>query len=632
VINIPENIAIRDTPLKGEALKTAEENIRRFFNEELLTLSEADQLYYDFFGMAMRGKVKHDKMENAVNDFLFSGELSFDRWFSTLPAHGQKILYTVVFEKCVTIFALEKALNIKIKIVKERLYAYLSPAYNLNFITLSRERVNDFSYFISIAPLYRAVLLPWFAPPPESLLTNCACDESHGAAAYNNSAGIAEAVPLFCEAVNDILNDKQVTEKSLYKAFSKKTINELYKASGFPPFPFETEKALAPYSPAASDMLAHFLFFTTGFSNFARPKNPAEFLRGALNLFFGLQGQNQHASYVWIPETLEYNMFFSHLVKSAISIYTQTGFSEILYLRTVLRRALLAIAEDGRTFDARALVKRMKYLGYRLCFFPNRELRNFKIRADAIHLETKLERDSWEAFYPNDTLCFDFVEQPLFFGYLYLCASLGILEITQAPPPLICERNGKMFPVSVFDSLKTVKITEFGLWCLGLTAAPPAVEKSKYEAIADNELFLVTVRGKSLERTIFLDRIGEKLGSDRWRINPSTFISGCENKAQIADRVEKFRRLIDPVPAPHWEKLFKTVLTRTGFLDGRLVDALVFQLPFDDPDKREVSAELLADPELRAVAMRAEGGLIIVPHNAEKRFLALLAAHGISHF
>jgi hypothetical protein len=58
----------------------------------------------------------------------------------------------------------------------------------------------------------------------------------------------------------------------------------------------------------------------------------------------------------------------------------------------------------------------------------------------------------------------------------------------------------------------------------------------------------LTVQGSSLERTVYLDRIGRKLGPDRWRISPDSFIAGCADKKQIEERTHKFKALIDPSP------------------------------------------------------------------------------------
>ncbi|MDR0685226.1 MAG: hypothetical protein LBF83_08865 [Spirochaetaceae bacterium] len=631
MITIPEKIETRKTPLKGEALREAVKNVRHFFDEDYLTLSEAERLYSDFFGRGMRGKFKREKMENAVNDFLFTEAGSFDKWFFSLPPDSQKILYAVVFEEFIFTDILEKTLNIKINTTKRDWRMYdLSPRYKLPFLVVSGDGSN-YSCCIGIKPLYRSALLPQFTPPPEASLENCVCNESPDAAPYNNTAEIAESMPLFHDALNECLRE-EFGEKNLYRSFLKKTVNRLYEASGFAPFPFETKKALALYSPAAADLFGHFLLFSANFLILARPENTAEALRDLLKQFFGLTGKRDIDGRCWITETMEYNIFFNHLGKS-MSTYTEKRNSDIFSLRHILMDSLVSIAEDGRTFDVGALVKQLKYSGKHLSFFRGNESQYLKINAEKINISgMEIKKNHWEIFHPAGSLTFDFVEKPLFLGYFYLCASLGILEITQAPPPLILERGNKKLPASIFDSLKTVKITEFGRWCLGISSEAPKMTQNKYEAIADNELFLVTVRGKSLERTIFLDRIGEKLGTDRWRINPSTFISGCENKTHIEDRVKKFHNLIEKNPAPHWEKLFKMVLDRTDFFDKQALDAIVYQLPSDTPLKREASAELLADPELRGVAMRAEGGLLVVPYWNQKRFYDLLAAHGISHF
>ena len=632
MITIPEKIETRKAPLKDNELREAGKNIRRFFDSSYLTLDDANRLYNDFFGRGMRGKSKTEKMEDAVNDFLFINAGSFDKWFYSLPPDSQKILYAVVFEEFLFVDILEETLNIKINITKQNWRTYnLDPWYNLPFLVLSRNG-DDYPYCIDIKPLYRSALMPQFIPPPEALLENCVCNEPPGATLYNNTTEIAESVPLFCEALNECLRE-ELGEKNFSRSFAKKTVNRLYAASGFAHFPFETEKALATYSPAAADLFGHFLLFTVNFRLLARPENSSETLRNFLKQFFGLTGQKNNDIRCWIAETMEYNMFFNHLGKASLSTYAQRKDSEIFSLRHILMGILVSIAEDGRTFDAAALVKQLKYSGKMLSFFQASEYQCLKINADKIHISGKeMKKNSWEIFRPSGSLRFDFIDKPLFLGYFYLCASLGILEITQAPPPLIFERGNKKLPASIFDSLKTVKITEFGRWCLGLSSEAPKMTKNNYEAIADNELFLVTVRGRSLERTIFLDLIGEKLGTDRWRINPSTFISGCGNKAQIEYRIKKFHNLIEKNPAPHWEKLFKTVLERTNFFDKQTVDAVVYQLPFDTPIQREASAELLADPELRDTAMRAEGALLVVPRRNEKRFYDLLAAHGIAHF
>ncbi|MDR1257242.1 MAG: hypothetical protein LBJ86_05805 [Spirochaetaceae bacterium] len=637
MIAIPKNIETREPPPGSELLEGAEEKVRQIFDPDSITLSDADYVYQRFFGRSMTGKNKPEKIKNAIDSFLFAAPGAFDSWFARRSNEARRILYAVVFERVVTVDTLEKALNIEIKLMSERWARdrKIDPAYNLDFLTvyvndsIDIDDTSNKKNSLCILEPYRSAVLPRLVPPPEALLENCVSRETSEEAAYDNSADIAETVPLFCEALNGVIRETE-DKRPLLRGFSKKTTAKIYAESGLPSFPLEIDKAAS--SPLAADLLGRFMLFATDSSPIERPAKPEAMIRVFFKQFLAPDLQQMRA--YGIKDSLEYNMFFDHLNKAyGNQYYYHTRFNGEAVTRATLRDCLLAIAKDGRTFDARALVKRLQYSGKALSNFTEEELRYFKVKADLIHVDGEtLGCKKWDYTAPIGRFRFDFVEKPLFLGYFYLCASLGILEITQESAPLVCERAGKNLPVSVFDGLKTVKVTEFGRWCLDISKKPPEFEKNKYEAIADSELFLVTVRGRSLERALFLDSIGERLGMERWRVNPATFLSGCENIAQVEDRIKKFHALIESSPAPHWEKLFATVLKRAKLFDNRTVDATVYKLPSGEPDEREAASELLADPELRGVAFRAEGGMLVVPRRNEKHFRALLAAHGISHF
>jgi hypothetical protein len=100
------------------------------------------------------------------------------------------------------------------------------------------------------------------------------------------------------------------------------------------------------------------------------------------------------------------------------------------------------------------------------------------------------------------------------------------------------------------------------------------------------------------------------------------------NKRQIVERIDRFKSLIDPNPAPHWEQLFKKVVDRAGLFDKKRTDMLVYDLPED----REIQEDLLRDPEIKRFVRRVEGRLLVVAAKDESKFYALLGEHGITHF
>ncbi|MDR1948792.1 MAG: hypothetical protein LBQ38_05320, partial [Spirochaetaceae bacterium] len=97
---------------------------------------------------------------------------------------------------------------------------------------------------------------------------------------------------------------------------------------------------------------------------------------------------------------------------------------------------------------------------------------------------------------------------------------------------------------------------------------------------------------------------------------------------RIEERINRFKALIDPEPAPHWEELFLLVSSRAGIFDEQRTDALVYSLP----DDQALVAELLGDPQLKGIALRAEGRLLVVPAKNQRKFFALLNEHGIAFF
>jgi hypothetical protein len=359
----------------------------------------------------------------------------------------------------------------------------------------------------------------------------------------------------------------------------------------------------------------------------SRPKNTYAEIKNLIRHFFSEETRFPNQWHSTDRNILECSLLIDHLSKTP-GYYLDEN-KELPPSRKVLKELLYLIAEDGRSFDADKLAAYLTGHWDTFSFCSADYEKTLKLKADTLKIGGLVyENNGYTEF--NPTTCFrnDFLVKPVFKAYCYLFASLGLLAITQKQPPLIRTVKGKKKPLSPYDSLDTLRITDFGRWCLGLTDKQPALPEQQYEAIADRELFLVTVRGTSLERKVYLDRIGRKLGEDRWRISAGSFIAGCADKKEIEERVASFKRLIDPEPSPHWEALFQKVCSRAGLFDEKRSDVLVYRLPED----RALQTELLFDPALKTIALRCEGNMLVVPAKKMKQFTAFLGEHGIAVF
>lgn len=202
-------------------------------------------------------------------------------------------------------------------------------------------------------------------------------------------------------------------------------------------------------------------------------------------------------------------------------------------------------------------------------------------------------------------------------------AVLGLVAITEKDSPKTLLNNDKRTVGSVFDCLDGIRVTKLGAYCLSLLenyATPP---QGTYEAIADKDLLIVTFRGTSLERKLFLDLIGNPLDLERYRIDRRSFVRGCAGFLDVQARIEKFKRLIDPDPSDRWKKFFTTLQDGVKFLDKRET-AMLFYVG----NNRTLLGELVAYEKLRALFYLTEGDRIVVPAQNAKKFVQLAKEEG----
>jgi hypothetical protein len=564
---------------------------------------------------------KVDLIQMLAGALTFQTKDSFHQWFDYLPPLTQNVLSALAFTDYLPVSVLEKKFK-ETFLVRDKRYSWetllrLNEELSLGFLTLDR---SNGQYALGLPAFLRKALSPWLKPPPEADIANCVSDDADPG--WDNSQLIADSYPLLCDTLKQLFADISEAEREkAAKGFKKKQMAELRASSGF--LDFDMDNALCP------DSIDLTLRFTLCMKNFkpVRPKDAHEEIRNMVTGFFGKDSLYKKTWYYPDRNYLEYNVCIDHLSKTPG--YYLENYEGLPASRETFHKILLEVAKDGSRFDADKLAEHIKVTAKKFGFSGSEFEKTLRIKASLLEVDgITYSCNYYEDFNVYGILRHPLFVKPLFKAYCYIFAALGLLEITLKTPPLALTKASKQMPISPYDSLKTIRITKLGLWCLGLSSEKPPLPRHEYQAIADKELLLVTVQGNSLERTVYLDRIGIKLGEDRWRISPASFISGCESKKHIEDRIERFKKLIDPAPAPHWLDLFDKALSRAGLFGHYRHDVLVYSLG----ENRKIAEELLRDPELKRIAFRAEGGMLIVPTRNQKKFLALLNEHGIASF
>ena len=613
------------TALDLPPIKMRKQELVKYLTE--LTVNYLRSAYASLFGKPAAGTKKNELVDETADALNFPSGEEFRAWFYGLPVLTQKILYRTAFTDYVPIPCLEKEWGRSL-LVQDRRFSWqierhFNPGLRLDFLLL---HTHCGCPVAALPAFLQALISLWLVPPPLFQVSACRVSEpadNASEAPWNNSRVISEVFPLLCDALGNM--PEEITEgereKILRGGFKKKAVTELRTSTGFASFTLGGD-----YGPDSVDLAARFILCMYN-DTLRRPDDGQHEIRNMATAFFS---EESRYSSRWRPRDrayLEYTICLDHLVRTpGCYLNDSTGLPAA---RKVFYDILLHIARDGGWFDADKLAEHIRIAGRDFAFCDKHLEKTLKLKAETLEIEGLRYSDvSFNGFYPEGILRYYLLVRPLFKAYGYIFAVLGMLEIVQSMPPLSRVYREKQYPLSPYDSLKSIRITEFGRWCLGLTAERPPKPAPEYHAIADRELFLVTVQGNPLEPRVYLDKIGRRLGEDRWRISPASFIRGCINPRQIIERIERFKALIDPNPAPHWERLFQKVLDRAGLFDVNRSDMVVYDLP----ENQEILEELLQDPELKHIARLAEGKLLVVASKDQRKFFALLSEHGIAHF
>lgn len=583
------------------------------------TVERLKLIYFSLKNEKITLSMRKEALVELVAEFLdFQDQSAFDSFFTLLPELSQDLIRSACFCDCLDTIPFQKKGNPEILLTSRSPYYYSQSNVRLNpALRIEWFQVLD-PPFIRIAEPFRTVFARWLPMPEDYPI---AATTPPTAEIWSNAANMVENLPLLIEAIAPII-EEEGPDAAMRKKLGKSATRRLREKCGLPAFPLAGPLGLDPI-----DMLKRFIPALYRKIQ-SRPEQIEKWIKYTLQSFFERE-KTTDAHTRWFVarsgDMLEYSVLSDHINSS----HAQRLGEEWQYpeSRRILKSLLDRIAPTDDWYSITDLSRSLERQGLMLFYTTREWTANYLyIKADQLILDKHSISGSYDDhIFLRIYLQKDLLHRPLLAAYFYLLASLGVIEFTERPPEPRLMRNGKRLPVSPYDAMDKIRITDFGRWALGYSDVEPKRAQLSFEAIADRELLLVTFRGKSLERKLYLEQIGERLGVERFRISPASFIRDCQSRAQVQDRIDAFKRLIDENPAPHWVELFNKAIFRIGAF-SHPQNALLFDLGGIDAELREI---LLNDNDLKALTLRAEGNHLVLVAEAQKKFRILLQRHGI---
>ena len=589
----------RALSLKGKALA---EEIEGFSVEELIVV-------YNFLaGKKPSYKNKLDLCNQTAGLLDFRDQEEFDLFFGGFPQYLQEAIQRGAFEHYIDIRSLHTPVDKPLIIKPNNRYSYwetwtINPDFRLGIFT----PFNEFE--MELHPFFAQFFSLWVPKPSGHTLEPMI--EADGDL-WSDHQQIAEVIPLLVEATGQLIKTRTRSDIA-HKGLLKGNIKSLRASCALDPFPIASSYGLDP--------IELFVQALTHLESqpIKRPDDGELYIKSLVQrLFF----EPPKTSRGITGNEIEYYCLLNQFSKTAFSYSVEIKSQG----RNGMKGMLQQMHGGGSWFSIDNLFQWYVSHGNEFTFW-NRDVLNrvLFMRGETIEGEYGLYSISSydKGFHPQGVLRRKLFEKPLFKAYCYLFAVLGLVEIREKPAPLILKKNEKMYPLTPYEGICSMKVTPFGAWCLDFTDERPAAKKVMFETIADSKLLMVTFKGLSLERKLFLEQIGDPMGTERFKINEVSFIRGCDNPVEIHSRIERFKKLIEPNPSERWLSFFSMIEQRaTLFAHGE--DVLLYTFP-DDATIREMFA---LDPAFRKIIIRAEGNRIVIKKKEQALFKKLLAGHG----
>ena len=554
----------------------------------------------------LKGKVECRNQVAALLDF--DDQKEFELFFGGLPLYLQEAIQRGTFERFLDIRSLkapsEEPLIVKVK----PKYSYqeipaINPALRLGLF----EALNQFELILH--PVFIMFFSLWLPKPSGYTLHPLA--EIEGTL-WSDNLQVSEVIPLLVEAAAQLLKTK-VRDDVVRKGLLKGNIKSLRASCALEPFSVGSSYGLDPIELFVQ-VLTHLESKTL-----KRPDDGEAFVKTLVQRFF--YDPKQTSKDINGME-LEYFCLLHQ--------FSRTGYGYSVEIRNQTRNALKELLHqmyvEGNWFSVENLFESFILHGNDFVFWNTEVLdRILYMRGDVIETEFGPYIPGYydKGFRSRGVLRRMLFEKPLFKAYCYLFAVLGLVEIGENPVSLVLRKKEKMHPLTPYEGICSMKVTAFGAWCLDFTDERPEAKQQNFETIADSKLLLVTFKGLSLERKIFLEQIGDSMGTERYKISEVSFIRGCSNPSEIQSRIERFKKLIEPNPSERWLSFFTMIEQRaTLFAHGEAVYLYTF------PDDAAIRKMFAIDPAFRKIIIRAEGNRIVIKKKDQALFKKLLAEHG----
>lgn len=217
-----------------------------------------------------------------------------------------------------------------------------------------------------------------------------------------------------------------------------------------------------------------------------------------------------------------------------------------------------------------------------------------------------------------------YVIEPFIKSVLFILATLGVLEISYDKPSSANSLYLKNGYLSKYDGIKYVKLTELGEYVLDRKDEYEfEVVKEESKVILEDDRLIVTLLGESPLKTMFLEKIGIKIASNKFKISEESILKNVENIGEIKKVLQEFKEKISNDLPENWKHFFNT-LSEKNELITYVPEYKVLKLK----NNKELLSAITSDKRFKPLILKGEDLHIIVKSENLDKVSCLFEEYG----
>jgi len=389
---------------------------------------------------------------------------------------------------------------------------------------------------------------------------------------YTNEDGVLPFINTFAEMFdNKLIDFGKNNEKPLVK-----TLNILKHSSGINEF--YRDKRLDSF---ATDML------TRSFYYYGKRFNFKDRELDTLKLFMEYQLKNE------LNFTIS-RIFASHLKKIRFGKYTDE--EQELF---VLLKYIIKIMPKDNWVGVENIIKHTYYRDLYFNFEGNYKTESYEFITDDGNI---LVGDNYAEIF----------HEPILKALFFYLGALGLLEL-KYNSPISRYKNirakGKEY-ISVWDSLKYIRLTELGKYIFGMshTYTPKKIVVKKAKELKFDEFKpIITVDENASIAIAKLEPFTDKLDNNRYILSHSKIFKECKNIKHLKLKIDSFYNQIEKNPPKVFVDFFENIIKDSNQMSRNLKQVVI-----ELKENKRLLNLFMNNRKLQELFIKAEGYRIIV--------------------